>query len=85
MPWRRSRRRRHHLESTRLGTPDRQIRRATAAGGEPPAQDCCAGPQIEDEFSTKVIDALDEVAAETGKLVPQIALNWLFHRPTYRQ
>jgi len=40
------------------------------------------GPQIEDEYLYKVIDALDEVAAETGKPVPQIALNWLFHRPT---
>jgi len=29
-----------------------------------------------------VIDALDEVAAETGKTVPQIALNWLLQRPT---
>jgi len=25
---------------------------------------------------------LDEVAAETGKSVPQIALNWLLQRPT---
>ncbi len=28
------------------------------------------------------MDALDEVAAETGKTVPQIALNWLLQRPT---
>jgi len=28
------------------------------------------------------VDALDEVAAETGKTVPQIALNWLLRRPT---
>jgi aryl-alcohol dehydrogenase-like predicted oxidoreductase len=40
------------------------------------------GPQIEDEYLYKVVDALDEVAAETGKPVPQVALNWLFHRPT---
>ena len=25
---------------------------------------------------------LDELAAETGKSVPQLALNWLVHRPT---
>jgi aryl-alcohol dehydrogenase-like predicted oxidoreductase len=25
---------------------------------------------------------LDEVAAETGKTVPQVALNWLLQRPT---
>jgi aryl-alcohol dehydrogenase-like predicted oxidoreductase len=29
-----------------------------------------------------VVDALDEVAKETGKTVPAIALNWLLQRPT---
>jgi len=29
-----------------------------------------------------VVDALDAVAAETGKTVPQVALNWLLQRPT---
>jgi aryl-alcohol dehydrogenase-like predicted oxidoreductase len=28
------------------------------------------------------VDALDEIASETGKTVPQIALNWLVQRPT---
>jgi len=28
------------------------------------------------------VDALDEIAKETGKTVPQIALNWLLQRPT---
>lgn len=41
-----------------------------------------AGPQIADEYLYQVIDALSEVAEETGKTVPQIALNWLLHRPT---
>ncbi len=41
-----------------------------------------AGPQVPDEYLYKVVDALDAVAAETGKTVPQIALNWLLHRPT---
>jgi aryl-alcohol dehydrogenase-like predicted oxidoreductase len=40
------------------------------------------GPQVPDEYLYKVIDALDEVAKETGKTVPQIALNWLLQRPT---
>ncbi len=40
------------------------------------------GPQMSDEYLYRVIDALDEVAAETGKSVPQIALNWLLQRPT---
>ncbi len=29
-----------------------------------------------------IIDVLDEVAAETGKAVAQVALNWLLQRPT---
>ncbi len=40
------------------------------------------GPPLEDEYVHKVVDALDEVAKETGKSVPQIALNWLLQRPT---
>lgn len=40
------------------------------------------GPPIEDEHLYRVIDALDAVAEETGKAVPQIALNWLLQRPT---
>jgi aryl-alcohol dehydrogenase-like predicted oxidoreductase len=41
-----------------------------------------AGPPLQDEYLHKVVDALDEVARETGKSVPQIALNWLLQRPT---
>jgi aryl-alcohol dehydrogenase-like predicted oxidoreductase len=40
------------------------------------------GPQVDEEYLYKVVDALDAVAAETGKTVPQIALNWLLQRPT---
>jgi aryl-alcohol dehydrogenase-like predicted oxidoreductase len=40
------------------------------------------GPQMTDEYLYGVVDALDEVAKETGKAAPQIALNWLLHRPT---
>jgi aryl-alcohol dehydrogenase-like predicted oxidoreductase len=40
------------------------------------------GPPVDDEYLYKVVDALDEVAAETGKSIPQIALNWLIQRPT---
>jgi aryl-alcohol dehydrogenase-like predicted oxidoreductase len=40
------------------------------------------GPQVPEELLYKVVDALDEVAKETGKTVPQIALNWLLRRPT---
>jgi aryl-alcohol dehydrogenase-like predicted oxidoreductase len=41
-----------------------------------------AGPQMPDEYFFTVVDALDKVAAETGKTIPQIALNWLLQRPT---
>jgi aryl-alcohol dehydrogenase-like predicted oxidoreductase len=40
------------------------------------------GPQVPEEYLYKVVDAIDEVAKETGKTVPQISLNWLLHRPT---
>ncbi|MGO4778891.1 aldo/keto reductase, partial [Lysobacter sp. 2RAB21] len=40
------------------------------------------GPPVQDEYLYKVVDALDEVAQETGKTIPQIALNWLLQRPT---
>ncbi len=40
------------------------------------------GPQVDDEYLYKVVDALDDIAKETGKSVPQIALNWLLQRPT---
>lgn len=40
------------------------------------------GPPVSDEYLFTVMDALDEISKETGKSVPQIALNWLFHRPT---
>jgi aryl-alcohol dehydrogenase-like predicted oxidoreductase len=41
-----------------------------------------AGPQVPEEYLYTVVDALDGIAAETGKTVPQIALNWLLQRPT---
>jgi aryl-alcohol dehydrogenase-like predicted oxidoreductase len=41
-----------------------------------------SGPQVPEEYLYKVVDAIDEIAKETGKTVPQIALNWLLRRPT---
>jgi len=40
------------------------------------------GPPVEDEYLYKVVDALEEIARETGKTIPQVALNWLLQRPT---
>lgn len=40
------------------------------------------GPPVDDERLFYIVDVLEEIAAETGRLVPQIALNWLLARPT---
>jgi len=40
------------------------------------------GPSVPDEWFYHLVDVLDEVAAETGKTVSQVALNWLLQRPT---
>jgi len=53
-------------ESSRLHNP------TTAAGG----------PQVPEEHLYRVVDCIEEIAAETGKTVPQIAINWLLQRPT---
>lgn len=57
--------------------------------GQPPAKDSrigqggdAAGPVVDDEYLYTVVDALDKVAEETGKSVPQVALNWLLQKPT---
>ena len=39
-------------------------------------------PPVDQERLYRVIDALDDAAEETGKTIPQIALNWLLQRPT---
>lgn len=41
-----------------------------------------SGPPVADDYLYRVVDALDELAKETGKTVPQVALNWLVQRPT---
>ncbi len=40
------------------------------------------GPKVSDEYLYSVIDVIDAISQETGKTVPQIALNWLLQRPT---
>ena len=40
------------------------------------------GLPVNDELLYKVVDVLDEIAAETGHSIPQIALAWLLTRPT---
>ena len=40
------------------------------------------GPPLDEQYVYRVVDVLDELAQQTGKSVPQIALNWLLQRPT---
>jgi aryl-alcohol dehydrogenase-like predicted oxidoreductase len=40
------------------------------------------GPPVDDERLYRIVDVLDSIAGETGKSVPQIAINWLLRRPT---
>ncbi len=58
----------------RRGQPRPEVSRLPKTSG--------AGPLVEDEYLYRVVDAIDAIAAETGKSVPQIALNWLLQRPT---
>ncbi|MEG8017195.1 aldo/keto reductase [Sphingomonas sp. LR55] len=39
-------------------------------------------PPVETDHLYRVIDALEAVAADIGKTVPQVAINWLLRRPT---
>jgi len=60
----------------RRGQPVRETTRLTST------ESTEKGPPVADEYVYRVVDALDAVAAETGRTVPQIALNWLLGRPT---
>jgi aryl-alcohol dehydrogenase-like predicted oxidoreductase len=60
-----------------------KIRRGAALPAESRLHKTAAfGPPVDDEYVYRVVDALDAVAEETGKSIPQIALNWLLTRPT---
>ncbi|HEX6999134.1 MAG TPA: aldo/keto reductase [Gammaproteobacteria bacterium] len=53
---------------------------------EPPSrrlrETAAFAPPVDDERLFRLVDALDAVAEETGKSIPQIAINWLLQRPT---
>lgn len=60
-----------------------KIRRGQPAAPGTRAHDIAGtGPQFADEHLFKIVDALDAVADETGKSIPQVALAWLLGRPT---
>lgn len=48
-----------------------------AQGGSP-----VPGETIDNERLYNIVDKLEEIAAETGKTVAQVSLNWLLQRPT---
>lgn len=59
-----------------------KIRRGSTGSGRIAQGGAAGGPPVDDEYLYRVVDALDAVAAETGKTVPQVALNWLLQRPS---
>jgi aryl-alcohol dehydrogenase-like predicted oxidoreductase len=40
------------------------------------------GPPVDDDRLFRVIEALEDVANEAGRSIPQVAINWLLQRPT---
>jgi aryl-alcohol dehydrogenase-like predicted oxidoreductase len=58
----------------RRGQPKPEVSRLPATAD--------AGPPVPEDHLYDVVDALDDVAKETGKTVSQVALNWLLQRPT---
>ena len=59
-----------------------KVRRGQTGEGRIAQGGAVGGPTVDDEYLYRVIDALDLVAQQTGKTVPQVALNWLLQRPT---
>lgn len=60
-----------------------KIRRGQPAAPGTRAHDIAGtGPQFAEERLFAIVDVLDELAQETGKTIPQIALNWLLRKPT---
>jgi len=60
-----------------------KIRRGQPApAGSRAKEGADGGPVVDEEYLYRVMDGLDAIAAETGKTVPQVALNWLLQKPT---
>jgi aryl-alcohol dehydrogenase-like predicted oxidoreductase len=60
-----------------------KIRRGRAVPAESRLHETARfAPPVDDERLHRIVDAMDSVAAETGKTHPQIAINWLLGRPT---
>ncbi|HEX5343216.1 MAG TPA: aldo/keto reductase [Duganella sp.] len=60
-----------------------KIRRGQPAKPGTRAHDIAGtGPHFEEERLFRIVDALDVVAEQTGKSIPQVALNWLLGKKT---
>lgn len=60
-----------------------KIRRRQPWPAESRLHDTAAfGPPVDDEKLYDIVEVLDALAEETGRTVPQIAINWLLQRPT---
>jgi aryl-alcohol dehydrogenase-like predicted oxidoreductase len=60
-----------------------KIRRGQPAKPGTRAHDIAGtGPHFEEERLFRIVDALDVVAEQTGKTIPQVALNWLLGKKT---
>ncbi len=73
------------MESARLGEIDRELRRGKLAPESTRlsnATTASGGPQVLAELLYQVMDALDEIVAESGESVAQVALNWVLQRPS---
>jgi aryl-alcohol dehydrogenase-like predicted oxidoreductase len=40
------------------------------------------GPPVDEERLYRIVDAIDDIARDTGRTVPDITLNWLLRKPT---
>jgi aryl-alcohol dehydrogenase-like predicted oxidoreductase len=60
-----------------------RIRRGQPAKPGTRAHDIAGtGPHYDEERLFRIVEALDSVAAQTEKTLPQVALNWLLQKPT---
>jgi aryl-alcohol dehydrogenase-like predicted oxidoreductase len=59
-----------------------KVRRNVPAPENSRAASPSAGVPFDEERLLRVVDVLDEVARETGKSIPQVAVNWVLHRPS---
>lgn len=64
------------------GRLTRKIRRGTPLPEGRLHETASFGPPADEKHLYRVVDALDVIAAETGKTVPKVALNSLLQRPT---